>query len=511
MLQKTLDTCFEIMQTSDVVRNERIDLAQVHAMNVLRLVMCDSELSKLTRNYIGTCFTLCLEQFSSPYFPIRNCAAMIFSTLVSKAFGTTKCKAEGVQVNHLFAKEFFLRFPGLYSTLLERLQKAVDLLRKQEFDSVLYPILSILSRIKTSDTFTMDPFRSLILKCGGSGLWKVREVASRTICGLVQHYEIIDAITLCVDQFSPDASPNLVHGIILQISELHQFRDGIPPSKRSAFASQLLRLNDVWTVQKYSTARGVLLKIVNDVYLSASDFDIDVEEEPCRLLCSSAIKCSFEMLRGSISTAFCPSYNIETASFITFSNTLFFNENDLKGLIQVQDTTSMVSILRAVNTTNFNEYPKALKKHILLTCSDIFNRKDFCPHLVEASCKILMMADNLLPFDAQVEFWVRKGGIPFVFLETLMRFASCILPFKPSVWRYIYEKAVECLDTTFPVSLRFAIATCLKTVSTEIVEKPYFFQYSILLCKILQDDDDDVRNLAVEIAGYIMNSTVRYW
>jgi hypothetical protein len=68
--------------------NEIFDLPQVHAMNVIKTVIQSSDMAEDYRKFTADAFELCIKGFSSPYFPIRNCAFMLFSAIFTRTLAT---------------------------------------------------------------------------------------------------------------------------------------------------------------------------------------------------------------------------------------------------------------------------------------------------------------------------------------------------------------------------------------------------------------------------------------
>lgn len=129
LVENTLEHLFEIINKK-VFRNEQTDLAQVHALNILKILVQDSELVLSMRTYIGQIFQMCVMQFKSPYFPIKNCAGMLFSAVIDKVFGSSKSKDQLNKSNLVSSKEFFGLYPQMYTLLYSELNLALLSLKK---------------------------------------------------------------------------------------------------------------------------------------------------------------------------------------------------------------------------------------------------------------------------------------------------------------------------------------------------------------------------------------------
>ncbi|KAJ3175474.1 hypothetical protein HDU87_006137 [Geranomyces variabilis] len=210
-----------------VMLEQRLDLPQVHAYNIIRAILQDSSISESTREFLGDSFALTLVGFSSPSFPVRNCAAMLFSTLLQKALGTKKTRDEHHIVNTVTAREFFARFPALRSHLLAELEDAVAALEDGKTHPALFPILTVLARLKPSavevaigdQASPMTAFRPLLVRCASTTIYKARAMSARAFAPLVPPSELVDCVA-GIMQSAVRARQNAVHGSLLQVQNL---------------------------------------------------------------------------------------------------------------------------------------------------------------------------------------------------------------------------------------------------------------------------------------------------
>ena len=535
-LEETITKCFEIVLQQDKLENgsrsERVDLSRVHALNVLRLILADSSLSSLTREYIGKCFEMCIELFSSQYFPIRNCAAMVFCTLVSKGFGSMKAKIESPQASLVFSHDFFVKFPTLYTVALSSLETSVATLSEKRVHPTLYPTLSILSRLKGADSeyYDMKPFEDLILECSAASMWKVREVAANTLCGLIQPSSLLKTIEKCIEKMV-SANSNYVHGLALQIRALCDFHlplidpsYTLPSHFAVIFASLMSSVQHVFTVSKYSVARGVLLDLVFRLFIK-NDFHLPIEQFRAKDvddLLSLVGRVSIDVLTGQTTTLFCPSYDIATAAKIV----LFTTPLSLLSVINATDDFYSITLLEAIHE-HFDRVSsnEQLNKCIVQTCTVILYDTTVVPELVSISCKLALKIEDFKfteTFEVSMRYWLSQPFIPFSLIESMLQL-SCKYLFEatlpeseliatvPPLWSYFVNRAKACLDpATFPSSLRLAIgeslfSTCSKFITTD---SSLFVDLAILLDELVLDDDKDVRIQSVKVMSYYMKTKV---
>ncbi|KAI9264395.1 putative death-receptor fusion protein-domain-containing protein [Phascolomyces articulosus] len=241
MLDKTMKKLLELAnQEPPPDADQRIDMPQVHAYNIMRTIFMDAKLATAVLGYASDGFSLAISGFSSSSWAIRNCAVMLFSTLLQRTFGAKKTKDEHSAVNKLTGREFFTRYPQLHPYLLEQLKIAVDqLLAKSTATSTvhpgLYPILTLLSRLHPSvmdganQVTAMAPFVPLVTSCAVSAIFKTREMAARALVPLIPSSELVQTTIMLLD-VPNESTQNEIHGRLLQVQFLlrgHLYHPGL--------------------------------------------------------------------------------------------------------------------------------------------------------------------------------------------------------------------------------------------------------------------------------------------
>ncbi|PVV04486.1 hypothetical protein BB560_001014 [Smittium megazygosporum] len=180
MLHPTICRLSEIASKEvalDKNENNNVDLPQVHAANMLRLLFDDKILASDMVPYIEESMLLSLNGLESNHWAIRNVCGLLFASLMRKIFGTKKTKKENDKINGYTAKSLFTRFPRLFEILFDKLNLASYKLdcfysglhqssvRTGIFDSdilgfvnpSLYPCLVLLSRLQMQNHELLDP------------------------------------------------------------------------------------------------------------------------------------------------------------------------------------------------------------------------------------------------------------------------------------------------------------------------------------------------------------------
>ncbi|ORX64464.1 hypothetical protein BCR32DRAFT_273100 [Anaeromyces robustus] len=211
--------------------NEKCDLPQVHAMNILRSIFRESKLSDDISAYVTDTMILTLEGFKSPAWSIRNCAMMMFTTILHRIIGSKKTRDDFNSVNFITRSVFVSRYHNLYIYLSKILNEASALMEKNSshVQQELFAILVLLSRLqpntKKSDIETEDDkdltsvIKSLrsFAKCS---IYQVREAAARSLVPMVSNHDINKYCIDLINDYWTLSNQNGLHGSIIQMKYL---------------------------------------------------------------------------------------------------------------------------------------------------------------------------------------------------------------------------------------------------------------------------------------------------
>ncbi|KAJ2259461.1 hypothetical protein GGI01_003630 [Coemansia sp. RSA 376] len=149
------------------------DLPQVHAINMLRVLLADHTLAADIVPYIEHAYVLSLTGLRSSRWAIRNVCGLLYAALTRRVFGNNKSKDDS-KYDGITGRELFTRFPGLHPFLTNQLEDAVDQMADAEslmaenqpehddplstvlrsgaqfIHPALYPCLILLSRLQPS-------------------------------------------------------------------------------------------------------------------------------------------------------------------------------------------------------------------------------------------------------------------------------------------------------------------------------------------------------------------------
>lgn len=180
----------------------RMDLPQVNAMNCLKAVMDDANLNEEVIKYVGICLKLCMINFKSSNWSMRNCALMLFTSLQHKIFNSGRS----------ILSVYFFSVYDLRTHILEYMQL--------EEIQVIVPTLTILSHLDfNGDLVTLKEFEPMLISLLGNKSWKVREMTARTLSSILLPRDRKSFIIELISSLG-SKDDNYNHGCFLAIFEL---------------------------------------------------------------------------------------------------------------------------------------------------------------------------------------------------------------------------------------------------------------------------------------------------
>jgi hypothetical protein len=126
--------------------NQKWKLA-VHALNVLRLILCDGALGPDLNAYVPAAAQLAVRGFTAPQWAVRNSCMMVFTAVAQRAVGTDKNDSAGAAVPTV--QEFFQRFPSLGPFIRAALAEASVSVDGTVMPT-LYPLLLLIAKLRVA-------------------------------------------------------------------------------------------------------------------------------------------------------------------------------------------------------------------------------------------------------------------------------------------------------------------------------------------------------------------------
>ncbi|XP_062621565.1 tRNA (32-2'-O)-methyltransferase regulator THADA-like [Saccostrea cucullata] len=239
------------------VVDDRHDLPQVHALNILKCLYGDSSLHEALMQFIEKAVMLVVEQFGSPAWAIRNAATRLFSVLITRLFGQKKIV--GMQAcNTKSLPELSAHYPELIPYLLQSLESALqrDISAIDSLHPSLFPVLTILSHMgrldQEDESNEVLPLRNLVRTLLRSPVYFLRQLSSAAFVSLVPLKKTLKTIRELISEISPASDSNFVHGALVSIEMLINSCKEIPEDVMGALlntASAVIMLPDIVSAQ----------------------------------------------------------------------------------------------------------------------------------------------------------------------------------------------------------------------------------------------------------------------
>ncbi|KXJ97534.1 putative death-receptor fusion protein-domain-containing protein [Microdochium bolleyi] len=255
-----------------VAETDGSNLSQVHALNCLKDIFKSSHLGKRAEPYLTECLELAAECLKSEVWAIRNCGLLMLRSLIDCLLGTNESKAsieagwDGKTTRIPYHK--FPQLPGVLVNLLQMGQQAEGVLIGSQSAESVFPALDIIRRAGPPEA-ARDDLYSLISWYLGSRIWHVREIAARTLCsfllgpGWVQNVRelILASVT----------SANKLHGALMTVKFLLERLSEVMPEQISGDAlgtlmTTLLSIESGTSVASSCTeVQAVYVEVVNRI------------------------------------------------------------------------------------------------------------------------------------------------------------------------------------------------------------------------------------------------------
>ncbi|KAJ5668654.1 hypothetical protein N7462_009724 [Penicillium macrosclerotiorum] len=253
-----------------------LKLPQVHAMNCLKDVFTNTKLVAYTEPFIMSALTLSAERLGSPIWALRNSGLMLFRALLSKMCrvitGTT-AGFGGASGSEPGSKISFQKYPGLLELLSTLLAPTEGTIAQQGTDIVterIFPALELIGEKTPSIGDSSDVMIcNLVREHLKSPVWGIREHAARVYASLLARTNILKDVRDLIGLLQDNVSENYIHGTVLCVQySLRRFEattDVFWTSNVDDLQSTLcLVFNSAFSVARSPSVVTSLVEILND-------------------------------------------------------------------------------------------------------------------------------------------------------------------------------------------------------------------------------------------------------
>ncbi|PLB40291.1 THADA/TRM732 family protein [Aspergillus candidus] len=198
---------------------QNIPLPQVHAMNCLKDIFTNTKLGPYTEPFIMPGLTLSAERLGSPIWALRNSGLMLFRALLIRmcrhgsglGFGGSSGSEPGYKVS-------FQKYPGLVELLASLLETTSANDQDASGDDTMvtervFPAMELIAeKIPNVIGVDDDMLRRLVQKQLHSRVWGIREHAARVYASLLDRLDILSGVRAFVKDGSDTEEQNYLHG-----------------------------------------------------------------------------------------------------------------------------------------------------------------------------------------------------------------------------------------------------------------------------------------------------------
>ncbi|KAK6207536.1 HEAT repeat protein [Colletotrichum tabaci] len=524
-------------------------LPQVHALNCLKDIFKSSFITQLGKSapHIPQCLELAASSLKSEVWGIRNCGLLFLRSLLDNLFGTNESKAtleagwDGKTTRLQYHK-----YPILPSVLLNLLRSGREVMKPTTLGSTIaaesvFPALDIVRRAGPPDA-SRDELYDLVAGYLASPVWHVREMAARALCSfLLKDDDWVAAAAAIVDASLaavPASRNNHIHGALLTVKAVFERLSDVAPQKLASAIPRLAEIlsriepSDPESFENCPDIRAAYLEVQNLISLFALSHP---SSSPTTTSESTARPPQSALLRTQLAVA--AVHATQTATTSTSASAAA----SLREILLSTSTTSVEATITTLETLAAIHHPRltpeaaasyaTLYTDLALSTTHPDSRAAALDNLAEVLDLVLSSSNteqslaHLLPSPEKLtELWqdltsktmnpnlsnavVRVSGPIMATLVSSSSSPSSSAPAESLAgWGRMMSSALldsRPFDTriaaTASLASFFSSASPLPTADAEAAYLPAL----VALYDALNDDDDEVRDLASVSAKHIL-------
>ncbi|KAF1936795.1 hypothetical protein EJ02DRAFT_438294 [Clathrospora elynae] len=564
--QAMKDLVAETLVEAHSANIEESRLPQVHALNCIKEIFTTSKLSVASEAYIGQGLELAAKTLNSPIWPLRNCSLMLFKALIERLLGSSEAQDWKERERAKTSRFSYDNYPSLVNILSELLDPNGPL--KQSVKGIskssspldlhgaegVFPALQILRQARPPGDISY--IQGLVRRLFSSPHWHLREMAARTYVSLRSTNEMYGAILSILDTVIGEH--NGQHGRLLAVKYLVKklLRDPtqFPTQRFASLMQKLVESTQRWYVASDCPfVRAAFLDIVSlcgmtvlrrtdtvSILHAWEALTFSVSIGPQYNLCLSNTY-GDDLLQTSLAQAFVIDRTIMRVNALG----LMVSE-DYEGigatliLLATEDPDSCCAALQTLDTIVHLKASEGLTIPQSLVLAHIhrvvLEARDaeviseaqgvLANALTDNALKddffSLITDDQVLSTLTKLEIQCLNG--PPSNQETALRLLGFFLDFAyqshpehretvlKATARYIRLLSMTILPTN-PFDARFAAIQSLSAISHIFTCSTTFkgtgkliLEFSFLLYDLLNDDDNEIRDLAARVTGTLLRA-----
>ncbi|XP_074659544.1 tRNA (32-2'-O)-methyltransferase regulator THADA-like [Tubulanus polymorphus] len=249
--------------------DQRIDLPQVHAINIMKAILKESSLSSAIQPFLSDLMIFSITGFSSASWALRNAATQLFGTVLSKVLGQKRMKDETSIFNSsLTLNQFFAQYPDLRQFMFGLLRSCHSTGRIQP---TIFPILAILARLSPGADIDLTEFKEFHEALFGllkNPIYAVRELTAASTPVFIAkkdiHKYMLDIVCDKLPNSAEVCNQNELHGLLMLLEKLLSL-ERLSVSWQEILDKLLLKSWINTSQNPCSLTRALFLRIMNKV------------------------------------------------------------------------------------------------------------------------------------------------------------------------------------------------------------------------------------------------------
>lgn len=489
-LKYCFDKFLNILNTvSHMEHQDKLDLPQITAFNCIKAIFIEAKLSEACTPYFPIALEYSLKYFKSDIWALRNCSLMLFTSLQNRIFGKIG--------KNISARLFFTKYDGIDKMLLQILRNSIenDNEKKTDMESTIL-VLSILMCLKQTPGYDgLSPFIVEVVKCLENKNWKIRDMAARTISGLVDdtHVGMLPLMEDCSIQ-----NQNKLHGHLLAMKNILSLGHNhhIPTKVDDMVKIVLDSCKEFVTFNPSFVTGKAYLDVVSLVFANS---ETDLTTKYKKIIVSTIGNYFIQNFDSNDDISGIRGLCLATALEFLFKNE---SNNNINSLIQLGLESTRYEVqheaikyvenngTKLIGDEDLNNIGKKLAE-LLLQKETLVTLK---PSIIKA---IRTLSINQLKFDELVKVFKESNSKAFKLaaIESLGDWVENS-EHVDRIWHLVQEYLNDSTDELF----RMAVLNCLVNCSKKIADVRIIME----ICDFLQDDDSDIR----EVAAVYMNEYI---
>lgn len=523
-------------QKPSIDPSEGGDLPQVHALNCLKAIFTNATLGRSSEYFIPMGLELAGKCLSSDIWAIRNCGLMLFRSLMDRLLGSTESQNQSETGGASVSKISWNEYPALQSIVFQLMEPVEQSSSKTSAIESVFPAFKIIQRVPPPDDRRLEVMKR-VLEFKDSTHWHVRVMAARTYASLLTESDNVCELIQNLFERDGDASSNdfpmmgqnRLHGSCLtafhclQKFELSDFESlHIPIDELLAFFDSVSNKMRLWHSDQCAHTQSAVLDVITLLRRIAAIRNIEVTSPTLMSLFGDYFHDMITnprtgpMLRKAAILAhiFTPSTRKLVLGYLADISII-----DSDACVWVlQDISSCLLLMQ-----ESRQLSKEFLSDIVWVCGKIINATDS-----PASTSAQAMLSEALAMDVSYALVVDLKSEKF---QNIFLGSQVLIPSRVEagllLWSQLWsittfgsQKIKECLvlihvirsylHESMPFTIRLSgtkamnqIYNVLQVETTEnrAALRRVRLEYLLLLYDVLNDDDEEIRDLAASITN----------